>query len=227
MFYMVLRTIFLRARDLEQACRELKLDITILLLIQQTRYLRNRSPVLKAGHLHLAWNYARDPKHRLRFVDMLRVLPETFQAILGVIEGHDVFRTKSRRPQAPVQLQLAVVLYRMGRYGNGASVNDIARVAGVSEGTVEVFTARCFTALMSHHDEYVRELSEHEKEAEKTWIEEHVGCPGWREGWLMYDGTIIPLYQKPALDGDAYFTRKGNYGLNAQVCLCSSFLELN
>jgi len=36
----------------------------------------------------------------------------------------------------------------------------------------------------------------------------------------MYDGTIVVLYKKPGLNGDAYYTRKGNYGLNAQVCLC-------
>ena len=33
----------------------------------------------------------------------------------------------------------------------------------------------------------------------------------------MYDGTIIVLYKKPGLNGDAYYMRKGNYGLNAQV----------
>ena len=33
----------------------------------------------------------------------------------------------------------------------------------------------------------------------------------------MYDGTIVVLYAKPGLNGDAYYTRKGNYGLNAQV----------
>ena len=33
----------------------------------------------------------------------------------------------------------------------------------------------------------------------------------------MYDGTIVVLYAKPGLNGDAYFTRKANYGLNLQV----------
>ena len=38
----------------------------------------------------------------------------------------------------------------------------------------------------------------------------------------MYDGTIVVLYARPGLDGDVYYTRKCNYGLNLQVCL--SFL---
>ena len=51
-------------------------------------------------------------------------------------------------------------------------------------------------------------------------MDEHLGFRGtWREGWLMYDGTIVVLYKKPGLNGDAYYTRKGNYGLNAQVFL--------
>lgn len=50
---------------------------------------------------------------------------------------------------------------------------------------------------------------------------------GWREGWLMYDGTIVVIYQKPGLNGDAYYTRKANYGLNVQVfTLLCDFLWL-
>jgi len=49
-------------------------------------------------------------------------------------------------------------------------------------------------------------------------MDEHLGFKGkWREGWVMYDGTIVVLYKKPGLNGDAYYTRKGNYGLNAQA----------
>ena len=40
----------------------------------------------------------------------------------------------------------------------------------------------------------------------------------------MYDGTIVVLYTKPGLNGDAYFTRKSNYGLNLQVLVLSTLL---
>lgn len=39
----------------------------------------------------------------------------------------------------------------------------------------------------------------------------------WQEGWIMYDGTIVVLYAQPGMEGDAYYTRKCNYGLNLQV----------
>jgi len=106
----------------------------------------------------------------------------------------------------------------MGRYGNGASVQDIARIAGCSEGAVELYTDRCLKAIESLHDLFVRRLTSAEKEKEKKWMDEHLCFKGmWREGWVMYDGTIVVLYKRPSLNGDAYYTRKANYGLNVQV----------
>jgi hypothetical protein len=43
---------------------------------------------------------------------------------------------------------------------------------------------------------------------------------GDQTGWSRdYDRTIIPLHAKPGYSGDAYYTRKSNYGLNVQVIL--------
>ena len=64
----------------------------------------------------------------------------------------------------------------------------------------------------------VRSLTQEEKEVEKQWVDEHIGfCGLWREGWVMYDGTIVVLHERPGFNGDAYFTRKSTYGLNVQV----------
>ncbi|KAJ7260034.1 DDE superfamily endonuclease-domain-containing protein [Mycena haematopus] len=121
-------------------------------------------------------------------------------------------------PQVPVAQQLAVALYRLGRYGNAASFEDIARVAGCSEGSIKNFTDRVFTAIESLHDMFVQPLTPEEKETEKVWIDDHMGFKGlWREGWLMYDGTIVVLYSKPGMNGHGYYTWKANYGLNLQI----------
>ncbi|KDR82166.1 hypothetical protein GALMADRAFT_60335 [Galerina marginata CBS 339.88] len=167
------------------------LDINSMLSILLTRYPNGRTTVPKSGNIHLAWEFMQNPAHHDRFINMLRVSPLVFETILTLIEEHPVFTNNSNNAQTPVEQQLAVTLFRLGRYGNGASVEDIAREAGCSEGS---------------------------KEVEKKWMDEHLGFRGkWREGWLMYDGTIVVLYKKPGLNGDAYYTRKGNYGLNAQV----------
>lgn len=94
----------------------------------------------------------------------------------------------------------------------------MAQNFGFSEGAVEKFTQRCFTALESLHSMVVRPLTQEEKEVEKQWVDAHVGFRGlWREGWVMYDGTIVVLHERPGYNGDAYFTQKSNYGLNVQV----------
>ncbi|KIK80389.1 hypothetical protein PAXRUDRAFT_158828 [Paxillus rubicundulus Ve08.2h10] len=50
-------------------------------------------------------------------------------------------------------------------------------------------------------------------------MDECLGFKGtWRDGWVMYDGTIVVLHAKPGMNGDAYFTCKSNYGLNVQLC---------
>lgn len=107
----------------------------------------------------------------------------------------------------------------MGRYGNGVSVTDVANWAGVSEGSVENYTSQCLTAIESLQKRFVWQLSAEEKEVEKRWVENEIGFSGglWREGWAMYDGTIAVLFRCPEQHGDAYFTRKSNYGLNVQV----------
>ncbi|KAJ3505380.1 hypothetical protein NLJ89_g7453 [Agrocybe chaxingu] len=218
---MLLRDV-LTPRDrhsVEQALANSDTDMNALLAILLTRYPNGRdNPVPKEGNIHLAWRFSQNPAHHHRFVQMLRVSPQVFDTILTLIEEHPVFVNNSNNSQAPVEQQLAVTLLRMGRYGNGAAVEDIARQAGISEGSVEKYTERVFDAIESLHDLFVRQLTPAEKEAEKRWMDEHLGFRGtWREGWVMYDGTIVVLYKKPGLNGDAYYTRKGNYGLNAQI----------
>lgn len=204
-----------------------RLDLQILGAIRNTRYLRGRTTVPKSGNLHLAWEFAQNPEDHGHFINMLRVSPFVFEFLLLIIKDHPIFQNDSNTPQAPVDVQLAVTLYRMGRYGNGASLEDLARTAGCSEGSVELYTSRCFTAIESLQRIFVRSLTEEEKEVEKQWIDEHVGFQGlWREGYLMYDGTIVVLYAKPAKNGDAYFTRKSNYGLNVQVYMIYYYLSL-
>ena len=71
----------------------------------------------------------------------------------------------------------------MGCYGNGASLEDISQIAGISEGSVELFTERCFEAIESLHDIFVHLPTAEEKEAEKLWIDTWVGFQGtWQEG---------------------------------------------
>jgi len=219
LYFMLTRDLTNPFPSIEAACHQFNIDIAVLYALQDVCYLSGRDHhVPKAGNMHLAWEYARDPADHHRFINMLRISPHVFDILVELIEGHAVFQNHSNNSQVPVELQLSVFLYRMGRYGNGASIQDVARIAGCSEGSVENFTGRCLTAIESLHHLFVRKPTAEEKEREKQWIDKHMGFRGlWREGWLMYDGTIVVLSKRPGLNGDAYYTRKANYGLNVQV----------
>ncbi|TFK69389.1 hypothetical protein BDN72DRAFT_767972 [Pluteus cervinus] len=188
--------------DIDEILEQLRFDLAVLRMVQQTRYLNGRHHKhSKGGILDLAWEFVENPKDHPRFTQMLRVSPFMFNTIISLIEDHSVFQNHSNNPQTPVRLQLATVLYRMGR---SISLNDLSITTGFSIGSIENFTRR---------------LTPEEKEVEKQWIDQRTGWTGglWREGWLMYDGTIVVLHEKPVWNGSGYFTRKSNYGLNAQV----------
>ena len=218
---MAARDIFSPPENLEEYTQNLQNDLEIIAILEETRYLNERPHVPKLGNImELAWDFSKDPAHHHRFINMLRVSPLVFLTILDLIDDHPVFRNDTNLGQTPIEQQLAVTLFRMGRYGNGASVEDIARAAGCSEGSVENYTKRCFEAILSLHGQFLRKLTQAEKELEKEWMDDRLGFRGmWRDGWVMYDGTIVVLYRKPGQNGDAYYTRKANYGLNVQVRL--------
>ncbi|KAF8233431.1 hypothetical protein L208DRAFT_1266556 [Tricholoma matsutake] len=192
--------IFSPPEILKEYYLNLQKDLETIAILEETHYLNGCPPVPKCGNLDLAWEFSQDPAHHHCFINMLHVSPLVFLTVLDVIEDHFVFRNDTNLGQTPVDQQLAVTLFQMGRYGNGASVEDIARAAGCSEA---------------------------EKEVEKEWMDNHLGFQGsWRDGWIMYDGTIVILYCKPGKNGDAYYTQKANYGLDVQVGNTPSNLQI-
>jgi hypothetical protein len=95
LLFMVLRTLTNPELTPEEAALLLDCDISCILLIRQTRYLQGRSPVAKAGNIHLAWEFALNPSDHHRFVNMLRVSPDVFLVLLDLIEDHPIFQNDS------------------------------------------------------------------------------------------------------------------------------------
>lgn len=65
--------------DTVQRALQIQLDLAILNGIRNTRYLRARNEVQKAGNIHLAWEYAQNEEDYGRFINMLRVSPTIFE----------------------------------------------------------------------------------------------------------------------------------------------------
>ncbi|KAF9059460.1 hypothetical protein BDP27DRAFT_1238774 [Rhodocollybia butyracea] len=161
----------------------------------------------------------------------LRVSPYTFDQLVAAIKDDPILQNNSETAhQAPVEEQLAVVLYRFGHDGNAASLQGVANWAGIGKVTVLVHTKRILAAVLRPEfmGKAVRLPTEEEKEEAKQWVEDHSGlprrcnttraCRAWRDGWCFVDGTLIPLYARPYWYGESYFDRKCRYSLNVQVC---------
>jgi hypothetical protein len=148
----------------------------------------------------------------------LRITPPCFDDLVATLQDDPIFSNNSNNSQTPVKEQVAIALYRFGHYGNAASQMKVALWAGVGYGTVGLFTSRVMAATCSDHFRHsaLRWASDEAKEAAKAWVE-NASCPAWRNGWLMVDGTLVPLFMRPGFFGNTWFDRKSNYSLNVQV----------
>jgi hypothetical protein len=184
------------------------------------RYLNDRQAIIKDGTqlklLLTEWKVNRPEIFR----SYLRIDPACFDALVDVIQDDEVFHNNSNNPQMPVDEQLAIALFRFGHYGNAASTMKVALWAGVGFGTVPLVTKRVVKALCSEcfRHSALRWSSDSAKAAAKAWVEQE-SCPAWRDGWLMVDGTLVPLFMRPAFFGNTWFDRKSNYLMNVQVSL--------
>lgn len=173
------------------------------------RYLEPRLPIPKSRE----WAIDVLPRYdEKRFRQVLRMSREAFSFVLSSIKSHSVFKENSA--QFPVELQLQISLYRFGRFGNGASVCDNARIFGVSEGTVINSTRRILKAILSLEEIHLSWFTPPEAKAMKKRI---FRKSGFRSCLGFLDGTTIVLAEKPIKDGEIYFNRKNEYGLNCQI----------
>ncbi|KAF7289251.1 DDE Tnp4 domain-containing protein [Mycena indigotica] len=149
----------------------------------------------------------------------LRVWPKTFNRLVQKLENNAVFHNGGPNKQKPVEEQLAIALYQFGHHSNAASLTSVANWAGYGKGTISKCTTRVIKAILAEDllRRYVRMPTEVEKEEAKRWVARKAGCEGWRDGWCMVDGTLVPFYARPHYFGESYFDRKQNYSLNVQV----------
>jgi len=134
--------------------------------ILASRVLRNNPAVMKSSQIHLLehWRHGNLDQYRRK----VRVDPDIFDRIVSMIRDHHIFHNNSNVPQTPVEVQLAIFLYRAGHYGNAASPEAIGHWAGVSPGTVVNCTNRVMVALLSLHHECVHFPTAEEKERAKA-----------------------------------------------------------
>ncbi|KDR81304.1 hypothetical protein GALMADRAFT_60427 [Galerina marginata CBS 339.88] len=182
------------------------------------RYMAERTEIPKTQALmqFLLGDYKDRFPHIFR--SYLRIDPDCFDSLVDAIHDDDIFHNNSNNSQMPVDEQVAIALYRFGHYGNAASIMKVALQFGVGFGTVHLVTTRVLKACCSERfrSSSVQWASERIKAEAKDWVEKN-SCPAWRNGWLMVDGTLVPLFRRPGYFGNVFFDRKSNYSLNVQL----------
>lgn len=138
----------------------------------------------------------------------------SFVRLVSDLEGHQVFRNKSRHAQNQPWIQILITLNRLGCEGNGASIGALGVHWGKSFGSISNFTDRTIAAIVSKKDAEISWPSaEERKSISGRFDREHglKGCVG------VVDGTHVNFYQRPGVDGETFFNRKGRYSMNVQL----------
>jgi hypothetical protein len=149
------------------------------------------------------------------FNDLLLLLESVNSSrLFDSIRGHPDFTSDAKVQQTKIWVQLMVVLNRLGCDGNGASIGALARMGGISHGSVVNFTDRVFTALLEQKDEVVKWPSPAErKEISDRFAENH----GLEGAVGIVDGTPVNFAVRPHVDGEVWFNRKQRYAMNVQL----------
>ena len=116
-----------------------------------------------------------------------------------------------------VHLQLAICLCRLGRYGNGAAVEEIAEWAGYSTGTVYNCTYRCEVALHGLHDENIKFHDPEQLHGAKSYVAGKGSGSAWAHGAMAVDGTPIKLFSRPSWFGRWFYGKDKIYALQLTV----------
>ena len=91
---------------------------------------------------------------------------------------------------------------------------DVARRFTIGEGTVQKISDQVITAICSLEREYLSWYSSSQITEMKARIYQQSGflnCIGF------LDGTTIVFAEKPVKEGEAYYSRKSDYGINSQI----------
>jgi hypothetical protein len=190
----------------------------LLHLVLSNRYLHDRSPPIPRQDFELGQLFnMRDED----FKQAVRTTKSGFTWLLRQIAFNPIFHSGSFRPQLPVPHQLALTLERLGSNGNGASVGRISRNLSVGRGTVIKASRRVIRAINDLGSTYLLwpDKDRRKEISDVMKAEGFEGCIGF------VDGTTIPLYQRPSIDGEVFFDRKKRYSINCQIiCDCDRFI---
>ncbi len=180
----------------------------ILLVLSSSRYLTPRNySISKSQHW---WCEILPLYDDIRFKKVLRMEKQHFIKLVQVLQNDTIFQSEGNKPQAPVELQLAIFLRRLG------SKDDIVSICsrfGVSEGTIILYVNRVIKAIRNKKSEFIQWPRNNNRIAVHTGFQ---AIGGFQNVIGAIDGTHFILNEAPVQDLTAFFTRKKRYAIQYQ-----------
>ncbi|KNZ52973.1 hypothetical protein VP01_3380g3 [Puccinia sorghi] len=121
-----------------------------------------------------------------------------FPNLLRLIEPDPIFYNQSQNLQQDVSIQLSVSTCRLGSNGNGEAVLRLKNLFQFGFRTINLYTTQVIKAIHNVQSQ-LESWPTQEQQVELYHImqeDEFPGCTGF------VDGTMIPLSQKPPIDGN-------------------------
>ena len=124
---------------------------------------------------------------------------QQFNKLVQVLQDDTIFQSRGSKPQASVELQLAIFLRRLG------SKDDIVNICsrfGVSEGTIILYVNRIMKAIRNKKSVFVQWPRNDKRAAVHTGFQ---AIGGFQNVIGAIDGTHFILNEAPAQDPTAFF----------------------
>jgi hypothetical protein len=168
------------------------------------------------------WWHSIVPKYDdIRFKKIMRMDSQSFQNLLIKIRSHLIFQSTGNKQQAPVELQLAIFLRRIG---SKDEIFSICSQYGISEGTVYLYCKRVMIAIFSLKCELVKWPTGELRRMVHLGFN-NIG--GFNNVIGAIDGTHIILGIAPLKQPEIYWNRKKKYSIQCQAIVdhCGVFID--
>ena len=146
----------------------------------------------------------------IRFKKIMRMDPQSFLNLITKIETHSIFQSTGNKQQAPVELQLAIFLRRIG---SKDEIFSICSRFGISEGTIYLYCKRIMLAILSLKNSLVIWPT---GESRKIVHSGFKNIGGFENVIGAIDGTHIILGIAPLKQPEIYWNRKKKYSIQCQ-----------
>lgn len=149
------------------------------------------------------------------FLEHFRMKRDAFFRLVKLVRDHPALASSGYCPfRGGAELHMLVLFKCTGSFGNDVTWSKQALFLGLGKGTIENYLHRASAALLASEASTLVWPDDPERiQISRRICEKHgfVNCIG------LVDGTLLRLEFKPQTNGEAYYTRKGCYAVNALI----------